>query len=68
MMRVADDTTSTIPFIEFENLDNITIDDQEFQNVLHLTMPEQSSISDYWVVQYLGLIALEKDSVLYTKE
>jgi hypothetical protein len=68
MMRVADDTTSTVPFIEFENLDNITIDDQEFQNVLHLSMPEQSSISDYWVAQFFGLIALEKDSVLYTKE
>jgi hypothetical protein len=31
-------------------------------------MPEQSSISDYWVAQFFGLIALEKDSVLYTKE
>ena len=68
MQRVADDTTSTIPFIEFENIDNITIDEQEFQDVLHLTMPEQSEISDYWVVRSLGLIALKKDSVLFTKK
>ena len=47
MLSVADDTTSSIPFIEFENLENLMIDEQAYQDVLHLSMPDQSEISDY---------------------
>ncbi|NEN23964.1 hypothetical protein G3O08_10680 [Cryomorpha ignava] len=68
MLRVADDTTSSDPVIEFENLENLTIDEQEYQDVLHLLMPEQSEISDYWVARNMGLVALQKDSILFTRK
>lgn len=68
MLRVADDTTSTVPFIEFENLENIALDAQQYENVLHLRMPNQSEISDYWIARDMGLVALQKDSVLFSRQ
>lgn len=62
------DTTSLDPAIEYRNLNTITLDGQEYQNVLHLIMPEQSEVDHYWVARNEGLVAFSIDSVFYYKK
>ncbi len=62
------DTTSTDPMIEFENLDSLTLNDNLYQDLLHLKMPEKAKMSDYWIARGIGLVAFQEDSVLFVRK
>jgi hypothetical protein len=54
--------------IEYENIDTITFGNTLYDKVLHVYLPNEADVSDYWIARGVGLVAFQEDSVRFIRK